>query len=140
MAENQLTGAEHSQALLDFINEAVNWEEGGGCGGPTYYNLAGWNLKLHLSPFYALEVDPVVADVHTDGEHYEVLHVGTGLPRLMVVTANTCSGPRAYAGLAFSYGEKITANLERLTDEDWAESVQLEPFPDVPWMAPVLAE
>jgi hypothetical protein len=31
-----------------------------------------------------------------------------GQPRLMVVTANTCGGPRAYVGLAFSYGELIT--------------------------------
>jgi len=140
MAENQLTGAEHSQELIDFINDAVNWEEGGGCGGPSFYDFTGWYLRLHLYTDLALEYDPVVADVHTDGEHLEVLHVGVGMPRLMVVTANTCTGPRAYAGLAFAYGEKVTSGLERLNDEEWSAKLEQEPFPDVPWMDPVLAE
>jgi hypothetical protein len=52
-----------------------------------------------------------------------VLHVATGLPRLMVVTANTCSGPRAYVGLASSYFERITQDFERQTDEPWAAEV-----------------
>jgi hypothetical protein len=28
-----------------------------------------------------------------------VLHVGTGEPRVMVATVDTCSGPRAYVGV-----------------------------------------
>ena len=144
MAENQLTGAEHSAELLDFINDAVNWEETGGCGGPALTNLQGWYLRLHLAQYDALELDPTIADVHTDGEHMRVLHVATGMPRLMVVTANTCSGPRAYAGVAFSYGEVVTDDLKRLTDEEWLAKISAqgsqEPFPDVAWMSPVLAE
>ena len=60
--------------------------------------------------------------------------------RLMVVTANTYTGPRAYAGLASSYGELITENWESLNDEQWAERVQTQPFPEAPWMSGVLAE
>jgi len=140
MAENQLTGAEHSAELIAFINDAVNWEEGGGCGGPNYYDLTGWYLHLHLSQYDALELDPTIADVHTDGQYMRVLHVATGMPRLMVVTANTCSGPRAYAGVAFSYGEVVTDDLKRLTDEEWLVTVNQGAFPDVPWMSPVLAQ
>ena len=52
-----------------------------------------------------------------------ILHAGTGEPRLMVVTADTCSGPRAYVGLAFSYGETITENWRRLNDVEWAQEI-----------------
>ena len=70
-----------------------------------------------------------------------ILHVGTGLPRFMVVTVkNTCTGPRAYAGLAFSYGERITDNWQRLTDEKWSSYIGTNPFPDVSWMSQLLAE
>jgi hypothetical protein len=51
----------------------------------------------------------------------------------MVVTTNSCTGPRAYAGLAFSYYEKVTENFDRMTDERWAPEVQRKPA-DVPWM------
>ena len=41
----------------------------------------------------------------------------------MVVTVETCEGPRAYVGLGSSYFEKITENFERLSDEDWAPQI-----------------
>jgi hypothetical protein len=69
-----------------------------------------------------------------------VLHVGTGYARMMVVTVNTCSGPRAYAGLASSYAETITEGWKRLNDQDWARQIQSEGFHDVPWMERVLAD
>ena len=68
-----------------------------------------------------------------------VLHVGASDPRLMIVTANTsCSGPSAYAGLAFSYHELVTENFQRLTDMDWKTMIATTPPADVPWLAPVL--
>ncbi|MEN9581479.1 MAG: hypothetical protein RJA70_4488, partial [Pseudomonadota bacterium] len=145
MAKNQLTGAPHSQELLDFVNDAVKWEEQQICGQVTRSELAGWYLKLHLNEHAAFEYDPTVADVHTQptdeagNDVGRVLHVGTGTPRLMVVTAETCSGPRAYAGLAFSYGEHVTKDWERLTDDEWAQEIQ-PTFPDVSWMSDVLAD
>ena len=39
-----------------------------------------------------------------------MLHVATGLPRLMVVTIDTCDGPHAHAGLAFAYHEVVTSD------------------------------
>jgi hypothetical protein len=146
MAEDQLTGTPHSPELIAFINDAVKWDESTMCGSVDYSNLAGWYLKLYISERAGLYADPTVADVHTqttdeDGNDVgRILHVGTGPARLMVTTVDTCSGPRAYAGLVFSYGEKITENWERLNDEAWAKAIQTNPFPDVPWMKDVLAE
>ena len=51
-----------------------------------------------------------------------MLHVATGLPRLMYVTVDGCNGPRAYAGVVSSYFEKTTGNLQRLTDMDWSSA------------------
>jgi len=144
MAENQKTGTAHSQELLDFINDAVTWDEEMGCGTPVRTNLSGWYFKLYLNQGQSLEYDPVVADVHTqptDGGGADVgriLHVGTGSPRLMVVTVDTCDGPRAYAGLASSYGMRITENWERYTDDEWQIAIG-GGFPDVAWMNDVFA-
>ncbi len=57
------------------------------------------------------------------------------MPRLMVVTVDTCSGPRAYVGLASSYFEKITENFERLDDPTWALELSDGHPADVPWMS-----
>jgi hypothetical protein len=51
----------------------------------------------------------------------------------MVVVAETCSGPRAYAGLASSYHELVTEDFRRLDDQQWETMVTEQP--DVPWAA-----
>jgi hypothetical protein len=63
-----------------------------------------------------------------------VLHVATGSPRLMVVTIDTCTGPRAYAGVASAYHEKVTTDYQRLNDQDWAAEIAQTPPADVPWL------
>lgn len=146
MAENQLTGTPHSAELMAFINDAVRWDEQAMCGGVVRSNLAGWYLKLYLENWSGIEADPVVADVHTQvtdeagNDVGRILHVGVGDPRLMVVTAETCQGPRAYAGLAFSYGELITENWKRLNDQEWSSTIVKDPFPDPAWMSSAQAE
>lgn len=146
MAQDQLTGTPHSADLMAFINDAVKWDEQNICGAVYRTNLTGWYLKLFLEPGSGTEYDPVVADVHTqptDGFGSDVgriLHVGTGAPRLMIVTAETCQGPRAYVGLAFSYGEFVAEDWKRLNDQDWAAKLREEPFPDAAWMSSILAE
>jgi hypothetical protein len=146
MADDQVTGTPHSADLLAFINDAVKWDEQMICGGVSRTNLAGWYLKLFLNQYAGIEYDPTVADVHTQptdlagNDVGRILHVGTGEPRLMVVTVETCQGPRAYAGLAFSYGERITENWLRLNDQQWEKDIASAPFPDVDWMGPLLAE
>jgi hypothetical protein len=145
MAENQLTGTAHSQELLDFINDAVKWDESFMCGGVSRTNVSGWYPNLYLDQYPGFEFDPVVADVHTQptdeagNDVGRILHVGTGAPRMMIVTAETCTGPRAYVGIASSYGELITDNWKRLNDADWATTIAVS-FPDVAWMSSVLSE
>ncbi len=146
MAVDQQTGTPHAQAELDFINEAVNWDEQGICGGPAYSNFSGWFTRLHFGGGYnAVTYDPTIADVHTQptdeagNDVGRILHVGTGMARLMVVSVDTCEGPRAYAGLASSYAEDIEENWTRLTDSEWSTKLSEGAFPDVPWMSPLFA-
>jgi hypothetical protein len=133
MAEAQRAGTPHGDEQLAFINQAVRSRGARDvCAGPPTYD--GWYAKLDYDILpdgrAVAEVHPVIADVHTQptdeagNDVGRILHVGTGLPRLMVVTANTCQGPRAYAGLASSYYERVTENWERLTDQDWSMIVQ----------------
>lgn len=142
MAEHQRTGAPHSAEDIAFINQAVRVQRGGGCGGPTDgVNASGWYADLFLTAADRVAYDPSIADVHTqptdeNGEIVgRVLHVGTGMPRLMVVTADTCAGPRAYVGMASSYFERITDDFDRLTDEQWSEELQTATPEDVAWMS-----
>jgi hypothetical protein len=138
MAEQELTGAPFTQEMLDFLNDAV--VVASGCGDPQV--AAGWYKKLFLTPGDGAVWDPTIADVHTEPTDAagnpvgNVLHVGTGYARLMVVVADTCSGPRAYAGLASSYEESITSNFNRLDDPTWATMVESQP--DVTWMTDVV--
>jgi hypothetical protein len=121
IAEHQRSGAELTPEMLAFINEAVVVQPI--CGGGDFQS--GWYKRLFFLPYTAVESDPTIADVHTQptdefgSEVGRVLHVGTGDPRLMVVVAEGCSGPRAYAGLASTYREKVTDQYKRLTDEEW---------------------
>jgi hypothetical protein len=133
MALSERSGLPFSPAMMAFINQAVTVQPT--CGGAL---ADGWYPKLVYGE--PTKSDPTIADVHTQPADESgnvvgrVLHVGTGNSRLMVVTTNTCTGPRAYAGLVFSYYEKITENFDRLTDERWAAEVNARTPADVPWM------
>ncbi len=136
MAEHERTGTPFDADQMAFINEAVVVQEG--CGDPT--GIDGWYSKLFFWNESSVSFDPTIADVHTQptdetgNEVGRVLHVGTGHARLLVVTTETCVGPRAYVGLASSYFEKITEDWERLNDIEWADEIQGESPADVPWM------
>jgi hypothetical protein len=119
---------------MAFVNDTVS--EDNLCG---QLDPKGWYSRLYYNEPRAVETDPVVADVHTQptdeggNEVGRVLHAGTGLPRQMVVTVPTCSGPRAYVGLASRYHETVTEQWERLDDEAWAAMVG--DLPDVGWVS-----
>jgi hypothetical protein len=144
MAEHQRTGMPHRPEDVAFINQAVD-TTGGVCGGPP--GLRGWYAELFFNPADALTFAPTIADVHTQPTDETgapvglVLHVGTGRVRLMVTTVDTCMGPRAYAGVAFSYHETVTKDLQRLNDQAWLEHFNGEATPeDVPWMRDLIAK
>jgi hypothetical protein len=125
------------QAQMAFLNDAVK-TQAKGCGGPSSYT--GWYARL-LFDRSDDDMDPTIADVHTDpggNRPAKVLHVGTGLPRLMVLTVDGCTGPRAYVGVASAYHEVIT-DLNRLTDSKWADQLRSDNRPaEVPWMTSIL--
>jgi hypothetical protein len=141
MAELQQSGMPHSAEHVAFINQAIRVESGG--SGPPWQT--GWYKDLFFNPEAGLDLDPTIADVHTDAggdtpilRDPSVLHVGTGMPRPMVVSIDTCAGPRAYAGIVFAYHEHLEPGFSRLTDEEWLQKLQSTAPGDVPWLAPVL--
>ncbi|WP_438008247.1 DUF3160 domain-containing protein [Sorangium sp. So ce321] len=143
MARAQRSGQPHSKEHLAFINQAVTTDVG--CDG-TVLGHTGWYSELHFDPLQAVEMDPTITDVHTDiggdlpvPRQPSVLHVGTGAPRLMVMTVDSCQGPRAYAGVVSAYHEVLQDGLVRLTDEEWKTRIYGD-LPAVPWLAPLLSE
>jgi len=128
-----------NDAQLGFINDLVRMEpEDVEC---TFVDVpTGWYARLFYHTDFATDRNPTIADVHTQPADEagnmvgRILHVGTGLPRLMVVTVDNCEGPMAYAGVVFSYHEKITENFERMDDDQWHAELDAGPADDVPWM------
>ena len=143
MARRQLTGQAFTADQLAWVNQAVNIKEVPNCGPPLQVP-DGWYVRLFYEPETVKEADPTIADVHTQpGDEGgalvgKVLHVATGNPRLMVMTAETCVGPRAYVGLVSAYHEKVTTDFKRLTDPEWAEELKQSPA-DVPWMTDLVS-
>ncbi len=142
MATHERTGADFTPEMLAFINDAINIEPN--CDGQGGHWESGWYRQLFFAPNAALDLSPTIADVHTqpmdEGGNVvgNVLHVGTGLTRLMVVVADGCSGPHAYAGLASSYFEEQTRNFERLDDDQWL--TRFSNHADVGWMADLVSK
>jgi hypothetical protein len=136
MAKSERAGTPLTPDQLAFINTAVKIENV--CG--SSYVSEGWYKRLFFDTTKAIEYDPTIADVHTQPTDEagnpvgRVLHVGTGMARAMVVTVDTCAGPRAYVGLASSYFERITENYERLDDKTWASIVSDQAPPDPAWL------
>ncbi|MCB9646955.1 MAG: DUF3160 domain-containing protein [Deltaproteobacteria bacterium] len=136
MAEQQRIGAAFTDEQMAFINQAVVVQQG--CGSPA--GAEGWFARMYYNPAAGAEWDPTIADVHTQPTDEvgtpvgKVLHVGTGGPRVMVVTLPTCTGVNAYVGLVSSYFEQVTEGFDRLTDERWGAQIQTTRPADVSWM------
>jgi len=145
MAEFQRTGMPHTAAHMAFINDAVKIQNVG-CAPDQISFSDGWYRKLFFDPSEGAKRDPTVADVYTQPTDADgvpvvhVLHVATGDPRQMVVAIETCSGPRAYVGVASSYHEVITNDFKRLDDKAWTDMLNSGPAADVPWMQSLVAQ
>jgi hypothetical protein len=144
IAQHERSGAPLDAAQLAFINDAVTLKsQSVGC---TVVDVpSGWYARLFYDVQKSIKYDPTIADVHTQpadesgGIVGKVLHVATGMPRLFVATIDTCTGPRAYAGVASSYFERISDNFKRYTDEEWAAELNVATPADPPWMADLVA-
>ncbi|MEZ4248411.1 MAG: DUF3160 domain-containing protein [Polyangiales bacterium] len=143
MAERELRGEPFTAEQLAWINEAVTVEP---YGCEDDFIARGWYGALHLDATSAAEEDPVVADVHTQPTDEvgtpvgRVLHVATGAPRVMVVTVDTCVGPRAYVGLVSTFHQHVTQDFERWTDPEWAERVRAGSVASPAWWSSMLGE
>lgn len=146
MAERELAGLPLTEDQLALINRAVRMRS---CAGFEHAGIEGWYADL-LVHAYGTEprhgdIEAAITDVHTQPTDLagapvgRVLHAGVGLPRAMIVTVDTCDGPRAYVGPVFSYHELITDDFERLTDEAFLERVLTDEPADVRWMRSVVA-
>jgi hypothetical protein len=144
MAQAQQDGQPFTADQMAFINQAVEYRnESVVCA--TIRRPTGWYPQLFYNPDDSSQQNTVIVDVHTQPADEQgdmvgkVLHVGTGYPRLMVVTFNTCSGPRAYVGVVSAYHETITENFDRLTDERWTAQIASTPPAEVPWIADLVS-
>lgn len=113
----------------------------------TTIDPKGWYAELYYEQKTALWHDPVVADVHTQPTDEagnmvgKVLHVGTGLPRMMAITIRHDGGThtQTYRGLVSSYHELVTKDFARLTDEEWRARFQGDAPTAPSWLAPITA-
>ncbi len=137
IAEVEVAGQPRTPDQTAFLKSLV--QDQGMCGGPQF---SGWYADLFFDATdMTFELKPTIADVHTDPNSTQVLHVGTGAPNLMVMTVNTPCGLKAYAGPASSYYEHMEGGFNRLTDEDWLNLLTAGPVPPRPeWSAAFVAE
>src|SRR5262249_5700336 len=56
----------------------------------------------------------------------------------VIVTVDTCKGPRAYAGYVSSFHQVITSGFARLDDKAWKERVLQSPPAPPAWLAPLV--
>ena len=130
IAQKELDGIPVNERETDFLGRLIN-ESLKGC----YKGFDGWYNDL----FYgyaegATEPDMVVADIHTAPADQVgtpvgwVLHVGTGPINMALVTAEVPGeGMVAFIGPVMSYYEHLSTGFNRLTDELWETSFNVEP-------------
>ncbi len=112
----------------------------------TTVDPKGWYAELYFDQKSAMWHDPVIADVHTQPTDEvgnmvgKVLHVGTGMPRMMEITVRHDGGSntQTYRGLVSSYGELVTEHFERLTDEDWRARIKNGPIGTPAWLGDIV--
>jgi hypothetical protein len=140
-ADQPLTAAD-----LEFLNHMVSID-GKSAGCTTVFVARGWYGDLYFDRDLALHHEPVIADVHTQPTSAggdligHVLHVATGMPRMMVVSLAHDLGKHTqrYRGFVSSYAEVVTENFRRLTDEDWGEMLANQPPAPPGWLADLVA-
>ncbi|MFW9897467.1 MAG: DUF3160 domain-containing protein [Candidatus Thorarchaeota archaeon] len=119
----ELTGIGLDQEEKQFINSTYG--ESGTCGGPFIY---GWlvNIIGRIDGKYAtLDVSPnsrasLVADIHTDTNTGDILHLATGLLEpIIAIVPGWDNEEIAVVGPVFSFYEFVLPSYQRLNDEEW---------------------
>lgn len=135
ISEKELAGLPRDPDETEFIKSLVVDESM--CGGPPF---SGWYSELFFEgEDLVFDFSPTIADVHTDPNSSEVMHVGTGFANPMVVLLSNHCGVRSYVGPVSSFYVHFESDFGRLTDEDWASRMKTDPEPPRPsWTATIL--
>jgi len=136
IAEKELKQEPRTPDETAFIKSTV--VEDSMCGSAPF---SGWYTDL----FYnvndmTFDFDPTIADIHTDPNAGDILHIGTGKANAMVLIAETSCGLKAYVGPVSSYYKHIETGFNRLTDEDWKSLLTNTPPPRPEWTAGFVAK
>ncbi|MHA1986097.1 MAG: DUF3160 domain-containing protein [Promethearchaeota archaeon] len=119
----ELTGSSLNQEEKNFINSTYG--ENGMCGGPF---VRGWLGKIiaKLDRSYG-KVDrfpnsrtSLVADIHTDTNTGDILHLATGLLEpIIAIVPGWDNEEITVVGPVFSFYEFALPGYQRLNDEEW---------------------
>ncbi|MFC2115591.1 DUF3160 domain-containing protein [Bacteroidota bacterium] len=143
ISKKELAGAAISEEEITFLKTMINSFM---ASGPS---VTGWILDLFFSVEAGLNMDFVVADVHTQPTDRagavvgHVLHVGNGLINNGVFLAPNPANPEqlmAFTGPVSSFHYEVTSNFKRLTDEEWKEKFMIGTLPTRPdWIENYMA-
>ncbi len=150
ISREELSGTPLEESEKAFLENMMFTVHSNDCGSLPY---DGWYPRL----FYGwisgtdlnspVETNMVVADVHTAPTDSEgntvgwVFHVGTGPINMAVVVATPPGGvSTAFVGPVMSYYEHLSANYQRLTDEEWQKMYNVSPSLRPSWVNIYLAD
>ena len=143
IAGKELAGIPIDEEEITFLKTMINSFM---ASGPS---VDGWLMNMFYAPEAGLDMDFVVADVHTQPTEYmgpvvgKVLHVGNGMIDRGVFLAPNPTNPEqlmAFTGPVSSFHTEITLDWKRLTDEEWEEKFRIGDIPERPdWTSTYLA-
>ncbi len=114
LARKELAGLPFTDDERFFLKQTVDLR-GGGSGPPTW---DGWYTKLIYGE-KPKDFNPTVSDVHTDTEHQQVLQVGVGAAKYLLVAIDNGEDKMIFVGPKYSYYEFHKPAASRMTDEEW---------------------
>ena len=144
LSHKELASEPMSDSDLAFLNQTVDQHL-------NYVGLRmydGWYPRLYWYPGWLFNSgdgldddhpsaisEPVVADVHTDGEHALALEVATGHPGLMVIAIDNGTDRTVYGGPVASYHSFQVPVAQRMSDDQWVQKVDSGDLPPRPAFA-----
>ncbi|MFX1494347.1 MAG: DUF3160 domain-containing protein [Promethearchaeota archaeon] len=123
ISSKELKGIQLTEEEKRFINSTYG--ENGVCGGPFVEGWLGKIIRLLDSAYAKVDSFPnsrtsLVADIHTDTNTGDILHLATGLLEpIIAIVPGWKSDEIAAVGPVFSFYEFALPSYQRLNDEEW---------------------
>ncbi len=147
IASKELHRAPLSPEELDFLDTTIS-RQGGvavGSGLTRTIEYDGWYTELiyNFKGRAQEDAQPIIADVHTDSTHGQVLQAATGKTEICILVADNEQGCAcAFVGPTYSYYEFTNSLANRLDDQQWrsrlANSATQELRPK--WLDPITTQ